>query len=281
MELAKVSEEHKKSTIDAVPKDLHYSIEPKNPEKVESKDETASTGEGTVVEGEPSKSQEIKKAESTTASPPTPALPPAPARVRHEWYQTDQFVFVDVFVKSIPKNQCTVEIEPRSLLVTFPLANGSDFTFTLDPLSNEVDPTKSSYETLSTKLSLKLAKSVRALKWSALEGAPSTTTPRETSCTSKGIAYPTSSRTGTKNWDKLEKEAIKDAEQWEKPDGDAAANALFRDIFKNASPEVRRAMEKSYVESNGTALSTNWEEVSKGKMETKPPDSMVAKKWEI
>jgi len=164
--------------------------------------------------------------------------------------------------------------------VTFPLASGSDFSFTLDPLSNEVDTSKSSYEILSTKLSLKLAKAVRALKWTALESAPSTTTPREPSTsTSKGIAYPTSSRSGTKNWDKLEKEAIKDAEEWEKPDGDAAANALFRDIFKNASPEVRRAMEKSYVESNGTALSTNWDEVSRGKVETKPPDTMVAKKW--
>jgi len=138
---------------------------------------------------------------------------------------------------------------------------------------------------------MKLAKSVRGLKWATLEGAPSTTT-STTSTTAqtktssspslsspKAMQYPTSSRTGAKNWDALEREAIKDAETWEKPDGDAAANALFREIFKNATPEVRRAMEKSYVESNGTALSTNWEEVSKGRVETKPPDSMMAKKW--
>jgi hypothetical protein len=31
-------------------------------------------------------------------------------------------------------------------------------------------------------------------------------------------------------------------------------------------------MEKSYIESNGTSLSTNWEEVKQGKVETKPPD---------
>lgn len=77
----------------------------------------------------------------------------------------------------------------------------------------------------------------------------------------------------------MEREAIKDAETWEKPEGEAAANALFRDLFKNATPEVRMAMEKSYVESNGTALSTNWDEVGKSKVETRPPDSMVAKKW--
>jgi len=164
----------------------------------------------------------------------------------------------------------------------------------LDPLANPIDPTTSSYEVLSTKLSLKLTKASRGQKWAKLElpagslPAPTTTTtttttttpaPTTTSPPAKGIAYPTSSRTGTKNWDAIEREIVKEAESWEKPEGDAAANSFFRDLFKNATPEVRRAMEKSYVESNGTALSTSWEEVSKGRVETKPPDSMLAKKW--
>src|SRR5579859_5383329 len=176
------------------------------------------------------------------------------------------------------------------MTVTFPLPSGSDFTFTLDPLAHPIDTEKSTYDVFSTKLTLKLVKSVRAIKWPSLESTGSTTTTTTTTAptptahasatpATKGIAYPTSSRKGTKNWDALEREAIKDAEEWEKPEGEAAANALFRDLFKNASPEVRMAMEKSYVESNGTALSTNWEEVSKGRVETRPPDSMVAKKW--
>jgi suppressor of G2 allele of SKP1 len=37
-------------------------------------------------------------------------------------------------------------------------------------------------------------------------------------------------------------------------------------------------MMKSFVESNGTCLSTNWNEVSQGKVETKPPEGMIAKK---
>lgn len=154
----------------------------------------------------------------------------------------------------------------------------------MEPLFHAVDPTTSTHEVLSTKLSLKLAKKERGIKWSSLEAtSEQATVPTKMatpSSTSKGIAYPTSSRSGAKNWDALEREAVKDAEEWEKPDGDAAANKLFRDLFKNATPEVRRAMEKSYVESNGTALSTDWEKVSKGRVETVPPDSMVAKKWE-
>ena len=168
--------------------------------------------------------------------------------------------------------------------MSFPLSGGADFSFNIDPLSQAIDPRTSTYEILSTKISLKLVKATRGLKWLALEGTSAeftatVPTKMEPAATSKGMAYPTSSRKGVKDWDAIEREIVKDAETWEKPEGDAAANALFRELFKNATPEARRAMEKSYVESNGTALSTNWDEVSKGRVETKPPDSMVAKKW--
>lgn len=44
--------------------------------------------------------------------------------------------------------------------------------------------------------------------------------------------------------------------------------------------DTRRAMMKSFVESNGTVLSTNWSEVGAKKIDCTPPDGMVAKKWE-
>ena len=51
-------------------------------------------------------------------------------------------------------------------------------------------------------------------------------------------------------------------------DEDDGANSFFKKLYNGAAPEVQRAMMKSYTESNGTSLSTNWEEVSKGKVET-------------
>jgi suppressor of G2 allele of SKP1 len=164
--------------------------------------------------------------------------------------------------------------------VTFPLSNGSDFTFALDPLSHPIGPSQCTSQVLATKLSLKLAKESRGTKWTTLEAIQATPPLSATQSTTSTIAYPTSSRKGTKNWDALEREAIEDAKAWEKPDGDAAANALFRDLYANASDDVKRALIKSYVESNGTTLSTDWGAVGKKKIETKPPDSMIAKKWD-
>jgi suppressor of G2 allele of SKP1 len=66
-------------------------------------------------------------------------------------------------------------------------------------------------------------------------------------------------------------------DEQDKPEGDQALNALFQQIYGSADEDSKRAMMKSFVESNGTCLSTNWSDVSKGKVETKPPEGMVAK----
>jgi CS domain len=90
--LIKVSEEDNKSAVDAIPKELPYSIEVKTPE--------------------------LKTETPKEQAPPAPAPTPTaqvPARVRHEWYQTDTTVVVDIFFKNIPKDKCTVEIEPESV----------------------------------------------------------------------------------------------------------------------------------------------------------------------
>lgn len=62
--------------------------------------------------------------------------------------------------------------------------------------------------------------------------------------------------------------------------GDNVVNEFFQNLFANADEDTKKAMMKSYQESGGTALSTNWKEVSKGKVEVKPPSGSEARKWE-
>ena len=57
--------------------------------------------------------------------------------------------------------------------------------------------------------------------------------------------YPSSSHY-TRNWDKLVAD-VKREEKEEKPEGDAALNKLFQQIYHDGSDEVRKAMNKSFV----------------------------------
>jgi suppressor of G2 allele of SKP1 len=62
--------------------------------------------------------------------------------------------------------------------------------------------------------------------------------------------------------------------------GDSTLNEFFQNLFANADDNTKKAMMKSFQESGGTALSTNWDEVKKAPVEIKAPSGSEARKWE-
>lgn len=64
-------------------------------------------------------------------------------------------------------------------------------------------------------------------------------------------------RFGFKNWDRIAKELGADDED------EADADQLFKKLYASADEDTQRAMNKSYVESNGTTLSMDWKKVGK------------------
>ena len=90
--------------------------------------------------------------------------------------------------------------------------------------------------------------------------------------------YPTSSHY-SRDWDKLAKD-VTEEEKNEKLEGDAGLNKFFQNLYGDASDETKRAMMKSFSESGGTVLSTNWSEVGAKKVEVKPPDGMEYRQWQ-
>jgi len=74
-----------------------------------------------------------------------------------------------------------------------------------------------------------------------------------------------------KNWEKLQLD--------DDDEDDKDMNGFFKKLFKNSTPEQRRAMMKSFTESNGTALSTDWNDVKDRTVETVPPEGVEPKKW--
>lgn len=82
-----------------------------------------------------------------------------------------------------------------------------------------------------------------------------------------------------KNWDKIDQDLKKELEN-EKPEGDAALNGLFKQIYERSDENTRRAMMKSYQTSGGTVLSTNWGEVADKDYEGKDrPSAPDGQEW--
>lgn len=59
-----------------------------------------------------------------------------------------------------------------------------------------------------------------------------------------------------------------------------SVNAFFKKLYKNASPEQQRAMIKSFTESSGTSLSTDWKDVGSRHVAPAPPEGAEAKSWD-
>lgn len=87
----------------------------------------------------------------------------------------------------------------------------------------------------------------------------------EPSLDTKRPSYPTSAKKRT-NWDDVVKADAEDDEELLKSkdknaSGDADVSKLFQTLYADATDEQKKAMIKSYQESNGTALSTDWSTV--------------------
>ena len=194
-------------------------------------------------------------------------------KIRHDWFQSDSVVTISIYVKKAEKEDVETIFGDSNLSVTIKLPGNSDWNLELDPLFQEIIPLESSYNILSTQVQVMLVKKVKGIKWTALEGSASPSNIMA-SMAAKTLGYPSSSRK-KQDWDSLVKEADS-----EKPEGEQALNSLFQSIYANASEDTKRAMMKSYVESNGTCLSTNWEDIGKRKVDVTPPDGMIAQKFE-
>ncbi|XP_070498999.1 protein SGT1 homolog [Chironomus tepperi] len=171
--------------------------------------------------------------------------------VKHDWYQNDEKVVVTVLLKNaVDKNyKCEIESEKVHL-------SAENYELILE-LLNPVVPEKSSHRATPHKVEITLVKRDFG-KWTMLEKKQEVKT--ELQCNTKSKK--------PQDWDKLAKEV----EKTDDAEGDAAVNALFKKIYESGTEEQRRAMNKSFQESGGTVLSTNWNEVKKDKVEVKPPD---------
>ncbi|KAF7868391.1 hypothetical protein EAF04_004923 [Stromatinia cepivora] len=256
-----------------------------------------------IPEKQVAKVEKGKTPEKSAAPSASPVSAPATTpkeKIRHEWFQSSSKVTITIFAKGVAKDTAQITIDEGQVEVSFPIGQtGTTYDFTASPLFAQIDPAQSKFNITPNKVEIDLQKSKQGLKWSTLEGSEpiiSKSTEEKKSeipaavlnpKAGKAPSYPTSSRNGPKDWDALASSALKSEKKEggkettgddDDEDGDPM-NSFFKKLYKDADPDTKRAMMKSFQESNGTALSTNWADVKKGPVETNPPEGVEAKKW--
>jgi suppressor of G2 allele of SKP1 len=227
-------------------------------------------------------------AAAATAAPAPAAAPAAPAvaapppkkvqRFRHDFIQNATHVTVTVYIKGANKENCEVEYSDNSLSLDWTISGSDSWQLSFDPLFGNIVPADCKTNYFGTKVEMSLKKAESG-KWDKLErevDAKALDELTEEEIKRKRDYYPSSKAQGgqAKNWDKIVSELPE-----EKLEGEEALNDFFQQIYGRGDPEIRKAMNKSFQESGGTVLSTNWGEVGSKKVEGTPPKGLEMKNW--
>ncbi|KAJ7900321.1 SGS domain-containing protein [Mycena olivaceomarginata] len=181
--------------------------------------------------------------------------------LRHEFYETDDKLTLSIFDKGADAGVVQVKFEPRKFTYT----NGEK-SLVLEPLKGQITTDASDYTVGKVKVEVRFKKTVLG-RWGGLIG--DSPDPLANSASSSSIT--TTSVKPRKNWEGITTEILS-SEKEKSTEEDA-------NIYGDADEDTKRAMMKSYSESGGTTLSTNWGEVKQGKVEVKPPAGSEWKKW--
>jgi len=194
---------------------------------------------------------------------------------RHEFYETDERVTISVFDKGANPDEVSVKFTPTSLTYEH-----GDKKLALDPLTGEIDPENSNYTVGKVKVEIRLAKKT-AGRWVRLVRDPSAEANPILTGAAPGSNTAAARRPQHKNWEKLSDEVLKSEKDRSISDDPNAvdSNRAFAELFQHLDEDAKRAMMKSYTESGGTTLSTDWEDVKKAPVTVKPPEGQEWKQW--
>ncbi|KAK3942484.1 SGS domain-containing protein [Diplogelasinospora grovesii] len=277
----------------------------KIPSKPEEKKKVGKKPEPVVEidsEGETQQKKEAEKKKEVESGP----VPEEKLKLRVDFYQSNQTVTVSLFAKDVKKDNLKVEFGkdqvrigpvPREALPNLQPTDREAMSTLI--LGGEIDPSGSKWSATPRKIELVLQKAQPGVKWgrwgveqigssgetatTEAAAAPPVAAPEKAAAAplkentepakpKAAPAYPTSSKSGPKDWDKLGEGEDDDAKE--------DVNYFFKKLYAGSTPEQQRAMMKSFIESNGTALSTDWNDVKSRKVETVPPEGVEAKKWD-
>ena len=171
-------------------------------------------------------------------------------------------VYIDVFEKNVPKENCQVIFEERKVSVKLNV-NGQEKALTIENLFDDYVKEESNYSVGRVKIEIVLKKT-NGNQWKNLTQ-------------NKVDHHPnTQMNLYSRDWQAMDKDLDKELEGV-----GASPEHGLQSIYAQLNDEQKRAFNKSYFESGGTVINGNWDEVKDKSMKPKaPPEGVEVKKWE-
>lgn len=175
---------------------------------------------------------------------------------REDWFQNSSFVCLSIYLKQVDPNKSNVLFDHQAVTVDlFSRQDNAAYEKTWY-LCHPIVPEQSTVCYLPQKVELKMKKREEGLFWKHL-------TSSATNDYSGGVELAGSSKDKSKEKTRYTPEQLSEEEEQSE---DKDILTFFREIYENSDEDTRRAMMKSFVESQGKVLSTDWKKVSSQNM---------------
>lgn len=179
--------------------------------------------------------------------------------IKVNWYQNDGMVTLDLYVKNVVKESSTIVFQKDVVKIGLKREGGEDYVRDIH-VFDKIVPEQSSWHASKFKVEIRMKKGNVGAQWKGLDQDEANQAIKEAEAKAKRIAD--MQKRKREGWNAvIEKEQI-DKEVY----GDPAMDALKK-IYADADEDVRKAMMKSYSESGGKVLSTDWSDVKQRKVE--------------
>lgn len=183
--------------------------------------------------------------------------------VNRNWYQTDSHVIIHVMIKNMRRQHVHVLFEEKNVICSMKIPPFNIFYDLFLNLARPIVPENSVIVVLKNKVEIRMEKEDPGMFWEVLDldtkakyakngGEVKTFWKIPENENAKEIEYSSWDEVVTKEKNAAEEEKL---ENW---DSHAAVHRLFQHIYDEADDDKKKAMVKSFIESGGTSMTTDW-----------------------